>query len=528
LSTAPRSRTLVTWSISTTAPGVSIITWGITCGITCWGTRLVGTCSFTRFKLTLALKPLGLCPGTHLVLFTALLISLSTSDFLALAALCFNALLFFTTLCIQSFLLSPAGLIGATALLSGSAALLFITVFLYPQSVFCQALLGTCNLTVHNLLCEPCNLCIPLLFEVAIAILHETFLPLILGLLKDDHGIALLEVYGVFFPLLFDVFGLGLLQEVCVLFFHLLCPRVDHGHLLLPEGPGEVINALALHLAVADLVLALAQDLSLASLFNLVDSNVLQVICFDLCDLLAANLEVCCTDAISLFFHLLEHFLVLVELSFLSLLLCSLSFTPAPLLFLADLLSFGVLGFLPSLLFKSLLLLLLSLALTFFLAALDLFLSLPDLTALLLDALHNVGRELLLLQLLFLAALFGSHSVHCRLQLVANLHERLPHALHVHLARSSEDNGLVLVVDLNVDAMLTSSVGHPLLSNVERNDGCSLLKVVDCHVGIHLGELLHEPEEDDLLQRSHILREGTVEKFTLANLIKEWLGVLAE
>mmetsp|Transcript_94104 Transcript_94104/g.245496 ORF Transcript_94104/g.245496 Transcript_94104/m.245496 type:complete len:228 (+) Transcript_94104:1094-1777(+) len=167
-------------------------------------------------------------------------------------------------------------------------------------------------------------------------------------------------------------------------------------------------------------------------------------------------------------------------------------------------------------------------ALALLLAALNLIFPLADELRLFLDATHNVLRYLLLLQLLLLVLLLGCHPLHRLLQLVADLDERLTHALHVHLPRRAEHNRLVAVVDLDVDAVVPGGVGHPFLGDAEGHDGSGSLEVFDGHVGVHLGKLLHEPEKNDLLQRRDVGHKLAVEELALRDLIKIRLGILAQ
>mmetsp|Transcript_142747 Transcript_142747/g.456158 ORF Transcript_142747/g.456158 Transcript_142747/m.456158 type:complete len:291 (-) Transcript_142747:1051-1923(-) len=167
-------------------------------------------------------------------------------------------------------------------------------------------------------------------------------------------------------------------------------------------------------------------------------------------------------------------------------------------------------------------------ALALLLAALNLIFPLADELRLFLDATHNVLRDLLLLQFLLLVLLLGCHPLHRLLQLVSDLDERLTHALHVHLPRRAEDNCLVAVVDLYVDAVVPGGIGHPLLGDAEGHDGSGSLEVIDGHVGVHLGKLLHEPEKNDLLQGRDVAHKLAVEELALRNLIQVGLGILAQ
>merc|ERR1719272_2774991 len=56
-----------------------------------------------------------------------------------------------------------------------------------------------------------------------------------------------------------------------------------------------------------------------------------------------------------------------------------------------------------------------------------------------------------------------------------------------------------------------------------------MLEVFDGHVGINLRQLLHEPEEDDLLDRCYVVTElPFANLFCMLYQVEEGLGILAE
>mmetsp|Transcript_46528 Transcript_46528/g.108473 ORF Transcript_46528/g.108473 Transcript_46528/m.108473 type:complete len:296 (-) Transcript_46528:1392-2279(-) len=282
-----------------------------------------------------------------------------------------------------------------------------------------------------------------------------------------------------------------LVCEGLIFRFDLFCPLVDALLLLLTHGSCQVVYTLALKLPLADPLLPLLELLGLLGLLNLIQGEVRQVSGSDLIDLLASHLHGGISALLRLLFHLSQHLLGLLQLHVLAALFFAFLLPPLAFLFLTLALKLGFTLLLFLGLFMSLSFLLLFLALALLLAALNLLLSAADLATLFLDALSNVLREQNLLGLLLLELLLWGYPVHRLLQLVANLNERLLHALHIHLPGSTKDDGLFTVVDLHVDALSFGSLCQPFLCNVEGNNGCGFLKVFDGHIGIDLRELLH-------------------------------------
>jgi len=246
-----------------------------------------------------------------------------------------------------------------------------------------------------------------------------------------------------------------------------------------------VVHTLAFCFALTDLVLTFLQNLSLSSFLNLVEADVGQIVCFNLCNLLASHLEVCGL-LLSLFLHLLQHLHVFLQFSLLFALLLLLYFSPFSLLLLPFPLLLGLQGFLLSLPLHGLAFLHLLAALTFFFASFNLFLSLTNGTGLLVHQLFDVAQELLFFVLVVPLKFLLGHTLHGILKFVANLNERLPHALHVHLCWRPEDNGFLHVVDLDANSLLSRSIGHPSFCNIEWHNGRCILKIFNCHADIHL------------------------------------------
>mmetsp|Transcript_89385 Transcript_89385/g.257816 ORF Transcript_89385/g.257816 Transcript_89385/m.257816 type:complete len:316 (-) Transcript_89385:1466-2413(-) len=315
----------------------------------------------------------------------------------------------------------------------------------------------------------------------------------------------------MFLPLLLNKLLFRLVEVCSVLVLDVLCPLVQILLFFLPEGASKVVDALAFQLALADFLLPVALHLRLAGLHDLNWVELRQIFGDDLLNLLALDLEVRRFRQIRLFLHLLQHFLVLDHL-----------LLPLALL-LALTLALLALDLLPGPFRLGLALLLLPLTrlglalqhvlatLALLLPTLDLLLALADEPRLFLDALDDVGGELLLFDFLLRVLLLGGDALHRLLKLQADFDQRLLHALHVHLAGSAEDDRLVAVIDLDVDAVLPCGVRHPLLGDAEGHDGGGVLEVVDGHVGIHLRQLLHQAEEDDLLQRRDVWHQLAIE-----------------
>merc|ERR1719375_899849 len=71
-------------------------------------------------------------------------------------------------------------------------------------------------------------------------------------------------------------------------------------------------------------------------------------------------------------------------------------------------------------------------------------------------------------------------------------------------------------------------VRHPFLRDSEWDDRSSMLKVLNGHVGVHIGKLLHQTEKYDLLQRHGILSKCTFTEVFRGQLVEVRLGILAE
>mmetsp|Transcript_60610 Transcript_60610/g.74289 ORF Transcript_60610/g.74289 Transcript_60610/m.74289 type:complete len:359 (+) Transcript_60610:1189-2265(+) len=328
--------------------------------------------------------------------------------------------------------------------------------------------------------------------------------PSVPNVLEWQELILFFQLKLVLLTLLLRVGTLKFLELFGILHLHVSAPLLQQGKLLLSQGTGQVVDTLAFRFALSDLVLTFLQHLRLTRLLDLVETDVGQIIRFDLCDLLASHLEVGGL-LLSLFLHLFQHLHVLLQLSFLLALLLLLDLSALSLFFLPLAFLFRFQGFLSSLFLHGLAFLHLLAALAFLLTPFDLLLSLTNGAGLLFHQFLDVAQELLFLVLVVPLKFLLGHTLHRILELVTDLDERLPHALHVHLGGCSKDDGLLHVVDLDADALLARGIGHPGFCNVEWHNGCSVFEVFDGHADIHLRELLDEPEEDDLLQRHHVI-----------------------
>mmetsp|Transcript_115685 Transcript_115685/g.230608 ORF Transcript_115685/g.230608 Transcript_115685/m.230608 type:complete len:292 (-) Transcript_115685:647-1522(-) len=287
--------------------------------------------------------------------------------------------------------------------------------------------------------------------------------------------------------LLLCILALGLIQIGIVRFLNFVCPLLQIFHFILPECAGKVVNTFAFQLALPDLFLALALNLRLTGPLNLVKTNLLKVVGDNLLDLLSSYLEASLVaDVVCTFLHLLQLLCVNDFLLIPAVLLLTFHLSAFTLFLLALSFRLSLTRFLPGTSFHGFAVLQFFAALALFLATLNLFFSLAYQLGLLFHTPNNALREQLLLKLLLLMLFLRCNTLHGLLQFVADLNQWLPHALHVNLAGCTENNRLVTVIDLDVDAVLPCGICHPLFSDTEGHDGCRMLEILNGHVSIDL------------------------------------------